>query len=142
MCHISIIAFCVFQSNTWIIANCEISPTNGVSIFTYFCSFGFKHICSFGKKGIDLFKRLKHDTHKFIMPSKSNIFFMLSTRSMFSCIYDTNVKNSNLWPCITITIGTMNKYTNELSISYLNTVHFKQILVMNVRICIINMVWT
>ena len=44
------------------------------------------------EKGIDLFKKLKHDSHEFIMPSNSNIFFMPDTRSMFLCISDTNVK--------------------------------------------------
>ena len=78
-------------------------------MFINFCSFGFKTICSFVKKDTDLFKKLKHDSHEFIMTSNSNIFFMPNTRSTFSCISDTNVKILNLWPCISITIGIMNK---------------------------------
>ena len=97
-----------FLSNILTITNPEISSTNGTSIFISFCSFGFKTICSFARKGINLFKKLEHDSHEFILPSNLNIFFMPSTKSMFSCISDTSVKISNLWPCISITIGIMN----------------------------------
>ena len=76
--------------------NHEISSTNGASIFINFHSFGFETICSLGKKGIDLFRKLKHDCHGFMMPSNSNIFFIPKTKSMFSCISDNNVKISNL----------------------------------------------
>ena len=92
-----IIVFCAFLSNILTIANSEISAATGASTFIYFCSFGFNTISSLGKKGIDLFKKLKHDSCEFIMPSNSNIFFMSSTRSTFSCISDTNVKILNLW---------------------------------------------
>ena len=57
---------------------------------------------------IFLGSKLKHDSHEFIMPSNSNIFFMPNTRSAFSCISDTNVKIMNLWPYISTTIGTVN----------------------------------
>ena len=104
----NIIVFCTFLSNILTIANPEISPTNGASIFINFCSFGFSTIFSFAKKGIDLFKKLKHDSHEFIIPSYLNIFFIPNTRSVFSCISDTSVKISNLWPYISIIIGMMN----------------------------------
>ena len=42
--------------------NPEISSTKGASIFINLCSFGIKTICPLGKKGIDLFRKLKHDT--------------------------------------------------------------------------------
>ena len=77
-------------------ANPDISSKNGASIFTNLCSFGAKTICSLGKKGIDLLKKLKHDSHEFIMPFNLNIFLIPKTKSMFSCICDTNVKISNL----------------------------------------------
>ena len=111
----NIIVFCTFLSNILTIANLEISSTNGASIFTNFCSFGFKTICSLGKKGINLFKKLKHDSHKFIMPSNSNIFSMPKTKLTFSCISYTNVKISNLWPCISITIGIINNTLTNCS---------------------------
>ena len=56
------IVFCAFLSNILTIANPEISSTNGASIFINFCSFGFKIVCYFAKKGINLFKKLKHDS--------------------------------------------------------------------------------
>ena len=34
---------------------------------------------------------------------------MPKTKSMFLCISDTNVKFSNLWLCISITTGIINK---------------------------------
>ena len=81
---------------------------NGASILINFCSFGFRIICSLGKNGIDLFKKLKVDSHESIIPSNSNIFFIPITKSMFSCISDTNAWISNLFPCISITIGIIN----------------------------------
>ena len=98
--NFTIIVFCVFLSNILTIAKPEISSTNGASILINYCPFGFNNICSLAKKGIDLFKMLKHDSHEFIMSSNSNMFFMPNTRSTFSCISDTNIKISNLWPFI------------------------------------------
>ena len=49
---------------------------NGASTFINFHSFGSKTICSLGKNGIDVFKKLKHDSHEFIIPSNSNIFLI------------------------------------------------------------------
>ena len=81
-------------------ANPEISSTNGASIFINFCSFSFKTIYFLGKKGINLFKRLKHDTLKFTMPSNSNIFLMPKTKSSFSCISITiGMINNTLMNC-------------------------------------------
>ena len=48
------------------------------SIFINHCSLGPNMTCSFGKNGIDLFRKLKHDSHEFIMPSDSNVFLWLS----------------------------------------------------------------
>ena len=64
--------------------------------------------CSLLKNGIDLFRKLKHDSHEFMMPYISNMFLMPNTRSTFSCICDTNVNTPYLWPCIPIIIGMMN----------------------------------
>ena len=104
----SIIVFCAFLSNILTVANPEILPTNGASIIINICSFCFKTICSFAKIGINIFKKLKHYSHEFIMPSNSNIFCMPNTRSTFSCMSNNNVKISNLWPCISITTAMMN----------------------------------
>ena len=68
----------------------------GASIFINCCSFGFKIICSLGKNAINQFRKLKHDSHEFIIPFHSNIFFTPMTKSTFSCISDTNVKILNL----------------------------------------------
>ena len=75
------------------IANPEVSSMKGASIFINFCYFGFKTICSLEKKGIDLFRKLKHDSQEFILPYNSNKFFIPKTKSTFSCISDTNVKD-------------------------------------------------
>ena len=69
---------------------------NGASIFRNHCSFGFNIICSLGKIGIDLFGNLKHDSHEFVIPSNSNMFFIPKTKSTFSWISDTHVNISNL----------------------------------------------
>ena len=70
---------CVFLSSTLIIANPDISSINGASTFINLCSFGFNTICSFGKIGMDLFKKLKQQSHEFITPSNSNIFLIPKT---------------------------------------------------------------
>ena len=41
--------------------------------------------------GKDLFKKLKQQSHEFIMPSNSNTFLNPNTRSTFSWISGTNV---------------------------------------------------
>ena len=82
---------------------------NGASTFINFCSFGFNTICSFGKSGMDLFKKLKQQSHEFATPSNSNIFLIPNTKSTFSCISDTEVYISNLCPCISTIVGIINK---------------------------------
>ena len=96
-------------------ASSEISSTNIASTFINFCSFGFNIICSFGKNGINLFKKLKLDSHEFIIPSSSSIFFIPITKYTFSCISETNVSISNLWPCISMIIGKMNNTLTNYS---------------------------
>ena len=87
------------------IANPEISSTNRASIFINHCSLSFSKTYSFGKNSIDLFRKLKHDTFKFITPSNSNIYILFL---MFSWFSDTNVNIPNLWPCTSIITGMMN----------------------------------
>ena len=90
----------MFLSNTSIIANPDISSMNGASTFINPCPFGFKTMHSFGKIGMDLFKKLKQQSHEFMTPSNSNIFLIPKTMSTFSCISDTKVYISNLCPCM------------------------------------------
>ena len=54
--NFSIIVFCMFLSNTLIIASPEISSINGASTFINFCSLVVNTMHSFGKIGINLFK--------------------------------------------------------------------------------------
>ena len=89
--NLSMTVFCMFLSNILIMASSEISSMNGASTFINFCSLGFNTMHSFGKIGINLFKKLKQQSHEFIMPSNSNIFLIPKTKSTFSCITDTNV---------------------------------------------------
>ena len=64
---------------------------------------------SFGKIGINLFKKLKQQSHEFMTPSNSNIFSIPKTKSTFPCISDTNVYISNLCQCMSTIIGIINK---------------------------------
>ena len=64
--------------------NSEILSINGASIFINHCSFGFNITCSFGKDDIDLFRKLKHDSHEFIIPANLSAFFIPKTKSVFS----------------------------------------------------------
>ena len=61
----NIIVFQAFLSNTLAINNPEISSMKGASIFMNHCSFGFNIIFSLQKNGIDLFRKLNHDSHEF-----------------------------------------------------------------------------
>ena len=106
--NLSIIVLCVFLSNTFIIANPDISSINGASTFINLCSFGFNTTHSFGKIGMDLFRKLKQQSHEFITPSNSNILLIHNTKSTFSCISDTNVNILNLCPCMSTIISIMN----------------------------------
>ena len=106
---LSIIVLCVFLSSISIIANPNISSINGASTIINLCSFGFNTMHSFGTIGMELFKKLKQQSHEFITPSNSNIFLIPRTKSMLSCISDTKVYILNLCPCISTVIGIMNK---------------------------------
>ena len=98
----------MFLSSTLIIANPDISSINGASTFTNLCPFGFTTMHSFGKIGMDLFTKLKQQSHEFITPSNSNIFLIPKTKSTFSCISHTKVYIWNLHPCMSTIIGIMN----------------------------------
>ena len=74
-----------------IIAKPEILFTNGALTFTNVCLSHFSIISFSGYIGTNLFKNSNLQSIEFIMPSNSNIFFMPKTKSMFSCISDTNV---------------------------------------------------
>ena len=89
--NLSILVLSVFLSSTLIIAYPDISSINGASTFINLCSFDFNTIHSFEKIGMDLFKKLKQQSHEFMMPSNSNIFFIPKIKSTFSCISDTKV---------------------------------------------------
>ena len=107
--NLSIIVLCVFLSSTLIIANPDISSINGASTFINLCFFVFNIMHSFGKIGKDLFKKLKEQSHEFIIPSNSNIFLIPKTKSMFSCLSDNKVYIFNLCLCISTIIGIMNR---------------------------------
>ena len=64
-------------------ANPDISSMNDACTFNNFCSLGFYTMHSFGKNGIDLFKKMKQQSHDFIMPSNLNIFLIPKTKSTF-----------------------------------------------------------
>ena len=106
---LSIIVFCTYLLNILIMAKANVSSMNGGSTFINFCSSGFNTMYSFGKIGIDLFKKLKQQSHELAVPSSWNIFLIPKPKSTFSCILDTNVYISNLCPCISTIIGIMNK---------------------------------
>ena len=48
------------------------------------------------ENGIDLLKKLRHNSLELIIPSISNMFFMPRTKSTFSCTSDNIVNISNL----------------------------------------------
>ena len=60
---------------------------------------------SFWEIGMDLFKKLKQQSHEFITHN-SNMF--LIPKTTLSCISDTKVYILNLCPCISTIIGIMN----------------------------------
>ena len=71
-----------------IIANPEISSTNGALTFTNFCSSGFNIISFSGYIDTDLFENLNQQSLEFITPSNSKTFFIPRTRSTFSWIFE------------------------------------------------------
>ena len=86
-----IIVLHVVLSSILTIASPDISSINGTSTFINFCSFHFNIIPSLGKNCRDLFKKLKQQSHEFIMPSNLKMFLIPRTKSMFSWISDTRV---------------------------------------------------
>ena len=51
---------------------------------TIFCDFGTISTVVTGKNGIDLLRKLKHDSLQSITPSSSEIFFIPMTKSTLS----------------------------------------------------------
>ena len=133
-----IIVLCAFWSNILTIVDPESSSMKGASIFINLCSLGLSTICSFEKKGSDMFRQLKQESHTFITPSSSKIFFMPKTKSTFSCISDTSVNTSNLWPWISITTGIRNNTPTYCPFPTCILCVLMQILAMHVMTCILN----
>ena len=71
-------------SNILIVTIPDISSINVTSIFINFCSFGLNTVHCSGKIGMDLFKKLKQQSHEFVTPSSSNMFLMPKTKSTLS----------------------------------------------------------
>ena len=72
------------MSNTFTTGIPDISSTNGASTMTNFCSFDLISVFSLGKKGMDLFRKLKQESHESITPSNSNMFLIPKAKSTFS----------------------------------------------------------
>ena len=103
---------CSFMSKILTMAIPDSSLMKGASTMTIFCDVGVISTVINGKNGIDLLRKLKHESHKSITPSSSKIFFIPMTKSMLSGISETKVKISNLCPCMfTITGITNNTLT-------------------------------
>ena len=102
--NMSITVLCVFLGSTLIIANPDISSMKGASTFINLYSFGFNTMHSFRKIGKDLFKKLKQQSHEFITPSNSKIFFIPKTKSTFSCISDTKIYILNVHVCLLLLV--------------------------------------
>ena len=60
------------------------SLMKGTSMMTIFCDVSAISIVITGKKGIDLLRKLKHESHELITPSNWKMFFIPMTKSMLS----------------------------------------------------------
>ena len=60
------------------------SSMKGASMMTVFCDVGAISTVDTGKNGMDLLRKLKHESHKSITPSNSKIFFIPVTKSTLS----------------------------------------------------------
>ena len=96
---------CSFMSKIFTMAIPYNSSMKGASTMTILCVFGAISTVVTGKNGIDLLRKLKHESHESITPSNSKMFFIPMTKSILSWISDTKVKISNLCPCISIITG-------------------------------------
>ena len=66
---------CSFMSKIFTMAIPNNSSTKGASMMTIFCDVGMICIVDTGKNGIDLLRKLKHESCELITPSNSkNIF--------------------------------------------------------------------
>ena len=106
--NVNISVTCSHISNNFTITISDTSSINGASIMTNLCSFSFISIFSLGKNGIDLCKKLKQKSCKSITPYSSKMFLIPKNKSTFSCISETGVKISNLWPYMSIITGITN----------------------------------
>ena len=113
--NLNIIVLCVFLSNNFIMANPEISSINGAYTFINLCSFGFILHVPLKKIGMDLFKKLKQQSHELMTTSNSNTFLFPNTKSTFLCISDTNVYILNLCLCMSAIISIINNTLTNCS---------------------------
>ena len=84
------------------------SSMKGASLMTIFCDVGAISTVVTGKNGIDLLRKLKHESLESITPSNLKMFFIPITKSTLSWISDTKVKILNLCPCMSTITGITN----------------------------------
>ena len=60
------------------------SLMKGASMMTIFCDVGVISTVVTGMNGIDLLRKLKHESHELITPSNSKMFFIPITKSTLS----------------------------------------------------------
>ena len=73
-----------FMSKIFTMAIPDNSLMKGASTMTIFCDVGTISTVNTGKNGIDLLRKLKHESHKSITPSNSKMFFIPMTKSTLS----------------------------------------------------------
>ena len=75
---------CSFTSKIFTMAIPDSSWMKGASTMSIFCDVGAISTVITGKNGIDLLRKLKHESHEPITPSNSKIFFIPMTKPTLS----------------------------------------------------------
>ena len=73
---------CSFMSKIFTMAIPDSSSMKGASMMTIFCDVGMISTVVTGKNGIDLLRKLKHESHESITASNSKMLFIPMTKSM------------------------------------------------------------
>ena len=110
-----------FMSKIFTMAIPDNSFMKVASTITIFCDFGAISIVITGKNGIDLLRKLKHESPESITPSNSKIFFHSHDQIYIIMNFGYQSKNFESMTMYIYNHWDYKKYTNILSLSHLNS---------------------
>ena len=109
------------MSKIFTVAIPDSSSMKGASTTAIFCDFGKISTVIAGKNGIDLLRKLKHESLELITPCNSKNVFHSHDQIYIVMNFGYQIKKFKSMSVYIYNYGDYKKYTNILSISHLNS---------------------